>query len=389
MPTAPREAEQNAQVLAMQMDALFKAAPASVLGICGGAMALYAFWSPETANGLIFWMVFIVGVASVHIAGAFGRAKGLPSSWTDLQWSRLARGIYLSAGLTWGVGGGWMVTQGNDHQILVISCIAMAAVTATFPAVVYPVAYNLFQSSLFISLAVGYALSSMEFGALLAAGCVLMALFGAFIGHGMGTQLAEGMKLSIDNRQMARRLEERGMALEAANRDLEIQTLTDPLTGVANRRRLMAFARSTQGPCALLVVDIDHFKAYNDAFGHVEGDACLVAVAETLTRTIRPSQDLVARLGGEEFAVVLTDLDETRAMAIAESLRANIELLPRSRPSSVRRLVTVSIGFAYRGPDQYKSLAQLMEEADAAVYRAKSTGRNQVVHGDKAKNRAA
>jgi diguanylate cyclase (GGDEF)-like protein len=140
----------------------------------------------------------------------------------------------------------------------------------------------------------------------------------------------------------------------------------------------MAFARAAAEDCSLLVVDIDHFKAYNDSYGHVEGDACLVAVAECLSAAIDKDRHLVARLGGEEFAVVLNDIGEEAALSTAETMRAGVERLFGPTQNAVRRPVTVSIGLAYRNAAKYKTLAELMDEADIAVYRAKVAGRNRV-----------
>ena len=203
----------------------------------------------------------------------------------------------------------------------------------------------------------------------------------------LGDQISTALRLSLENKRLAQRLEERSAELEAANRELEIESHTDPLTGVANRRRLMNFARAVRGRCAVLIVDIDHFKSYNDSLGHVAGDACLVAVAETLERSVRPDKDLVARLGGEEFAVVLVDVSAAAAAEQAEAIRANVQALQASGAERVRRQVTVSIGLSTRDANQQKPLSVLMEEADAAVYRAKATGRNRVCLHDSSRPR--
>lgn len=379
MPKSEQQAEQEEQqLLALQMDALYKAVPAAVLSIFAALMTLYTFWSPATAFGLSIWMVWMIAIASLHVSAAYARDKHLFRSWSDVSWSKMARFIYLNAGLSWGVGGAWLIGHGTDPQIFVMTCIVMGAVMVTFPIVVYPPAYNLFQAGALLAFATGLAVTPMEYGLVLAIGFVLMAIFGSLIGYGMGNQVIAGMRLSIENKQLAMRLEERGAALEAANRELEIQSHTDPLTGVANRRRLMAFARAAAEDCSLLVVDIDHFKAYNDSYGHVEGDACLVAVAECLSAAIDKDRHLVARLGGEEFAVVLNDIGEEAALSTAETMRAGVERLFGPTQNAVRRPVTVSIGLAYRNAAKYKTLAELMDEADIAVYRAKVAGRNRV-----------
>jgi diguanylate cyclase (GGDEF)-like protein len=289
--------------------------------------------------------------------------------------------MHLLSGLTWGIGGGWMLSLADQHQALVTISMGLAAITVSVPSVVYLRAYQLFHLPIFWSYAVGVLFSSLQFSWLLATGFFLLGAFAVLIGRGLGDQLSNALRLSIENKRLALHLEERGAALEAANRELEIESQTDPLTGVANRRRLMSFARAARGPCAMMIIDIDHFKSYNDSFGHVDGDACLVAVAETLAGSVRSDKDIVARLGGEEFAVFVTDVSADLAFDLAQAIRAAVEALHVARADRVRRQVTVSIGLSTRGPDRHKPLATLIEEADAAVYRAKSTGRNRVCTG--------
>lgn len=375
--TAERRRE-DADVLALQMDALYKAAPASVLSIVGALIAVYVYWAPETQFGLTVWLVCVSSVAIVHLLSAALRRVGKPASWTALSWSRLVAGIYFASGLSWGVGGAWMLGHGNEQQALVICCLAMGAVTVTFPAVVYPPAYLLFQSPIFAVFAIGLAMSDMQFGAVLSFASALLCVFAGIIGQGMGSQLVLALRLSNENAKLVEELEKRGVALEAANRELEAQSLTDPLTGVANRRRLMTFIRAMPGPCAVMVVDVDHFKRYNDSFGHVDGDTCLTLVAEALQRSVRRGIDLVARHGGEEFTVVLAEVGHEQARVVAEEMRTNVQALFRQNPRQIRRLVTVSVGLACRGAERAKTIADLMEEADRAVYEAKKSGRNRV-----------
>lgn len=378
--------EQDA-ILSMRMDAMLNSSPASFLSIVGALFAVYAYWSPATSVALVVWSFFIVAIALTNLVSTILYARRLPSSWGGRSWARFVSVMHLLSGLTWGVGGAWMLTFANQDQALLTLCIGMAAVTVSIPSVVYFRAYNLFHLPIFWTYTIGLAFSTLQFKWLIATGFFLMGAFAVIIGRGLGDQLSNALRLSIENRRLADRLKERGAELEAANRQLEIENHTDPLTGVANRRRLMSFARALRGRCAILVVDIDHFKSYNDSFGHVEGDTCLIAVATALEQSIRPDRDLLARLGGEEFAVVLDDVDAEEAVAMAERMRANVEALSSARRARIRRKVTVSIGLATRGADEAKSLVALMEQADAAVYRAKSDGRNQVYIGEGRANR--
>ncbi|NMG31179.1 diguanylate cyclase domain-containing protein [Aromatoleum evansii] len=174
--------------------------------------------------------------------------------------------------------------------------------------------------------------------------------------------------------------------LDEANRELTRLSAFDGLTGIANRRTFDATlsrewrrgARSGAS-IALMVVDVDCFKQFNDAYGHQVGDECLKAVARALAGNTRRPVDLVARYGGEEFAVVLPDTDAQGAAIVAESMRRAVEALAIThRHSTAARVVTVSIGIAVTRPERSDDggFATLVARADEALYRAKRDGRN-------------
>jgi len=366
------------QILSLRLDAIHKPSPASLLSIIGGFVALSIYWSPAMKTGLLIWLGAIVAVAVTNIVTGYMRMHGVPRNWTNQTWIGFVMLMHLLSGLTWGIGGGWMLTYANESQALVSLAIGLAVVTISIPSTIHQGAYNLFHLPIYLAYSVGLQFSSLEYAGLISNGFILIGLFSSLIGRSLGKQLTAALVFSIENKQLVERLAERSAALETANRKLEIESQTDPLTGVANRRQLMTFARSLRGRCAVLVIDIDHFKSYNDSFGHTEGDVCLVAVADTLSRHAGPDKDVVARLGGEEFAVVLADTTEEQALAVAEAIRLSIEGLRASRPMNIKRLVTVSIGISVRAAAERKNLDTLMDEADAAVYRAKTSGRNMV-----------
>jgi diguanylate cyclase (GGDEF)-like protein/PAS domain S-box-containing protein len=169
--------------------------------------------------------------------------------------------------------------------------------------------------------------------------------------------------------------------LEEANARLQALAVTDGLTGVRNRAALDErladeFARSVRHgrPLSLVLLDVDHFKAFNDAYGHPAGDDVLRRVAGVLGRTVRCT-DLVARYGGEEFAVLLPDTELAGAMVLAERCRRAVAAEPWER-----RLVTVSIGVATVTGDT-PTADDLVRRADEALYRSKQAGRNRVYHG--------
>src|SRR5262249_35679482 len=165
------------------------------------------------------------------------------------------------------------------------------------------------------------------------------------------------------------------------NARLEAMVNTDPLTGLANRRGLyevMGGLRSQARPvmpCALLALDLDHFKSYNDRFGHAAGDEVLRVVAEVLRSGTRPG-DLLVRTGGEEFVVVLPGMGSNEALVVADRLRRAI-----AAHAWPLRPVTASFGVTVVSTTTKPvKLADLLDAADRALYHSKRTGRNRVTH---------
>ncbi len=175
--------------------------------------------------------------------------------------------------------------------------------------------------------------------------------------------------------------------LADANARLELLARTDSLTGIANRRWMMEMLNrlwnadvAGMAGVAVLMCDIDHFKALNDSLGHGEGDRCLVKVVGIIQSNLRGSHDHVARYGGEEFLVVLPDITEEEAIEVATQIRESVETASLPNPASgVSPCVTVSIGVSHVESIQMATPEQIQSQADKALYRAKESGRNRVV----------
>ncbi len=173
--------------------------------------------------------------------------------------------------------------------------------------------------------------------------------------------------------------------LAEMNRELERLTVTDSLTGLANRRFFNEFLNREwlreqrhQQPISVLMIDIDHFKKFNDHYGHLEGDVCLQKVAWALQSGLCRASDVLARYGGEEFVAVLPNTDEHGAAELAAAFHAHVrELALPHGESPVSPIVTISIGIASVIPNQSLSPSQVVALADEALYRAKQSGRNQ------------
>lgn len=170
--------------------------------------------------------------------------------------------------------------------------------------------------------------------------------------------------------------------LEVVNQKLAALNITDQLTSLINRRGLDELlsaewlrAMAAGQRVGVGMVDIDHFKWYNDCYGHLAGDECLRRVAEALQQSLR-QKDLVARYGGEEFALVLPEANIAAAAKVAERARSAVEALAIPHARTDAGVVTVSIGIASQIPVPGNNAESLLDRADKALYRAKSEGRN-------------
>nr|WP_084131659.1 diguanylate cyclase [Parafrankia colletiae] len=197
-------------------------------------------------------------------------------------------------------------------------------------------------------------------------------------------QLAASLDNALVYASLERKVAERTQQLAAANRRLEQLSRTDSLTGLPNRRRLDEVldaewheAQCNAAPIALAIIDIDHFKLYNDHFGHTAGDRCLQRVAACLAENVR-STDTAARYGGEEFAVVMPDTNSDTAVRLARHLCSAVAALTEPHPLVTDRIVTVSIGVAGITPTPGDTMAVFVELADVELYQAKRGGRNRV-----------
>jgi diguanylate cyclase (GGDEF)-like protein len=195
--------------------------------------------------------------------------------------------------------------------------------------------------------------------------------------------------VSLDNAllyaSLERKVAERTAALEEANRQLEQLSITDALTGLANRRRFNEAlaaewrrARHAGEPMSLALIDIDHFKLYNDHYGHQGGDACLRLVSGAMKGALRSGSELLARYGGEEFVLILPGTALAAAGLVGERLRAAVAGLNEPHVKSSHGIVTVSVGIATLVPTADTPPERLIELADAALYAAKREGRNRV-----------
>jgi len=200
-------------------------------------------------------------------------------------------------------------------------------------------------------------------------------------------QRVELQQITVELDRKVAELEDMQQQLEETNEQLLLLSVTDGLTGLLNRRQfdkilLEEWKRSfrTKNPLSLIILDIDHFKAYNDTYGHAAGDECLKQVARNIAETVRREADKVARIGGEEFGIILPETDVQGGYHVAELIRQEIERLAIEHTgSATSNVVTISLGIASQVAEEVDDTPRkIFMAADQALYRAKEKGRNRI-----------
>ncbi|MDO9140766.1 MAG: diguanylate cyclase [Methylobacter sp.] len=202
--------------------------------------------------------------------------------------------------------------------------------------------------------------------------------------HFVAVKLGDGFAITIGDITIRKKME---LELQQANHELQLLAHLDGLTKIANRRCFDGFLakewqrlQRERQPFSLLMLDVDYFKLYNDNYGHLQGDDCLIQMAQTLEKVVSRPADLAARYGGEEFVVILPGTDQTGAVVIAEAIQAALQALAIAHEySTVSDVVTVSIGIACMIPFPGMTSDDLIKQADDALYSAKQLGRNKFV----------
>jgi diguanylate cyclase (GGDEF)-like protein len=187
------------------------------------------------------------------------------------------------------------------------------------------------------------------------------------------------------NSQLEALVEERTRELEYVNFKLELLSNSDGLTGIANRRSFDGAleqewnrAQRSEKPLALIMLDVDHFKHYNDLYGHLAGDDCLRALSQVLVREVRRSGELVARYGGEEFVVLMPDSTLQSALDMAGRIQQALRVLALPHQNVEAGIVSFSLGVASLCPSPRYAPQELIRQADLALYRAKGAGRDRI-----------
>lgn len=275
---------------------------------------------------------------------------------------------------------GTIAPAGHEFRYFFLGGVNIVAINLVMPLRFrHAVAYTLASIAAYLLIAVS-GLGGLEFHAV----ADIVFLYSA---AGLASLAVAYRNDAADRRAFLASEQINAQAAELARANEELQRLlaTDALTGVYNRRYLdQSIIKSGESAIAarthlgMIMVDVDHFKAYNDMLGHRAGDECLREVARAITANVRHDTDIVTRYGGEEFAVLVPGMPPEGTEALGERIRAAIEALAIPHPRAPGATVTVSVGTSAAIPDGTEALDELMERADSALYRSKHLGRNRV-----------
>ena len=370
--------------LKTRIEAIYSIAVAMIgMDLLGSTMMAGLFWQQGNTIWLLIWVlasVVVIGARTVAtMAYKSGRFANVPSR----HWARSLTVFSAASGLLWGGALGLIVATGTDSEVMFAVCVALSGLTLSIAHVAYWPMYAAFEIPVMVAAALGFVAGDRPGHWPLAGAATVMTVVLLSVSRRLAGQVLHAHRLAAANQALVESLGARGKALEQACDALERVSRTDPLTGLANRRQRDSRladewerALRSGGPLAVVAIDVDHFKCFNDAHGHSEGDRCLKAVAEMLQAGLRGPIDLAARHGGEEFMLILPGVDRAGAASIAERVRVMVATCSDDPGFALPEKVTISLGVAAIHPAPGRSIHELTIAADAALYRAKMAGRN-------------
>ncbi|GMQ97287.1 MAG: hypothetical protein BMS9Abin15_0994 [Gammaproteobacteria bacterium] len=404
------------QVLIEQYRLLFRQAPLTVIATTLLVLLItWSFWDSLPQTYLMAWLGAMLTVNAIRLALYMAyiqqdQAKRL---------SRLLRasyiGVLILSGVIWSALALMGTVAGSFEQLVVITLI-LAGVYASAIASNSSVMSGFIGFSLPVILPVSaiFFYREEQHALLIAWSIILYTFFMSFAAFEVNRILRKNIWLAIENARLLKNVSRSRDELNNLNKRLAneledekesamvlVQTrerlqgavdylahisLIDGLTGIANRRGFDAFfqkewsrARRNGENLALVMLDVDFFKQYNDAYGHQAGDECLKRIATVIDNSVRRSADLAARIGGEEFAILLPGTGLNGASSLASQIRATIgKLQIPHEDSPIARFVTLSAGVAAIRANRRTDPAMLFQAADQALYTAKKEGRNVV-----------
>ena len=382
-PVRPASDSQDSGILVPQIVQSFRLLPISlIVNLAIGLILAAALWNAVPTPVLLAWSGMLIAVTGARFLTLRAFRNAAPRSESDHAfWTRRFLAGACAAGVVWGLSGILLFHPSSFPHQVVLAFVLGGMVAGAVPLLSsVRRAYGCFAIPVVLPISIRMMMvgDRMHF---------VMGLMMVIFGLAMLATSAQVHRLFRDSEKLRRELFS-SIEVEQA---LEYLVRLDSLTGIPNRRlfeeelsKEWARAKRDHAPLSLIMVDIDHFKEYNDLYGHPAGDLCLVDVAQAMHHALSRPGDVVARIGGEEFAFLLPQTDLSGAIAVAEQIRERILALNLPHEASpVASHVTLSFGVSSSELDSASSPAELIRTSDIALYEAKRCGRNQIVAAQK------
>ena len=366
-------------ILVPQIAQSFRQLPISlIVNLAIGLILAAVLWNAVPAPALLTWSGLLIVVTGARFLTLRAFRNAAPRTEPEqVVWTRYFLAGACAAGVVWGVAGILLFHPSSfPHQVLLAFVLGgmVAGAVPLLSSVSH--AYRCFAIPAVVPISVRMMLVGDQIH-------LVMGLMIAIFGLAMLATSAQVQRLFRDSEKLRRELFSSTEVAQA----LEYLVRLDSLTGIPNRRlfeeelgKEWARAKRDNEPLSLIMVDIDHFKEYNDHYGHPPGDLCLVEVAQAMHHALSRPGDVVARIGGEEFAFLLPQTGLSGAISVAEQIREHVLSLNFPHETSpVARQVTLSFGVSSSELGSVSSPADLIRASDVALYEAKRCGRNQVV----------
>lgn len=378
-PVPPSSDSRDPGILVPQIVQSFRQLPISlIVNLANGLILAAVLWGTVSAPVLLAWSGLLVVVTGARFLSLRAFINASPRSEPDLAvWTTYFVAGACAAGVVWGLSGILLFHPSSFPHQVVLAFVLGGMVAGAVPLLSsVRHAYGCFAIP--VVLPIGLRLMWVGDRIHLVMG-LLMIIFGLT----MLATSAQVHRLFRDAEKLRRELFSSSEVAQA----LEYLVRLDSLTGIPNRRlfeeelgKEWARAKRDNVALSLIMADIDHFKEYNDHYGHPAGDLCLVEVAQAMHHALSRPGDVAARIGGEEFAILLPQTDLDGATAVAEQLRERILALNLPHDASpVASQVTLSFGVSSCDLASVSSPAELIRTSDIALYEAKRCGRNQIV----------
>lgn len=364
-------------ILNPQIDQSFRQLPISlVVNLVNGLIAVVVLWDAAAAPVLLFWLLLLTAVTATRFLTMRAFRKASPDTRRDQAWTHYFVAGACASGVVWGAAGVLLFHPSSfPHQVFLTFVLGgmIAGAVPLLSSVGH--AYWLFA----VPAVVPISIQMLSLGDPMH---LIMGLMIAIFGIAMLSTSSEVRRLYQDLENLRRDL----LSSIELSHSLEHMVRVDPLTQIPNRllfeeelKKEWGRAKRDNETLAVIIGDIDHFKEYNDHYGHPAGDRCLVTVAQTMQRALSRPSDVLARIGGEEFAFLLPRTNLSGAISVAELMHEKILAMKLPHEASpVVNQVTLSFGVASSSDATVSSPADLVRVSDLALYEAKRRGRNQI-----------